>query len=129
MRSFFSNTVTSCPARASCCAAANPAGPDPTTATFLPVLCFDGNGATQPSAQALSMIACSIDLMPTGSSLIPSVQAVSHGAGQMRPVNSGKLFVECSTSIADFQFCWNTRSLKSGMMLFTGQPLLQNGMP
>src|SRR5471032_909431 len=108
MRSFFSNTVTSCPARASCCATARPAGPEPTTATFLPVLCFGGCGATQPSAQALSMIACSIDLMPTGSSLMPSVQAVSQGAGQMRPVNSGKLFVECSTSMAVFQFCWKT---------------------
>ncbi len=29
MRSFFSNTVTSCPTRASCCAAARPAGPLP----------------------------------------------------------------------------------------------------
>ena len=38
MRSFFSNTVTSWPARASCCAAASPAGPEPTTATRLPVL-------------------------------------------------------------------------------------------
>ncbi len=37
MRSSRSNTVTECPARVSCCAAARPAGPDPTTATFLPV--------------------------------------------------------------------------------------------
>ena len=36
---FFSKTCTSCPARASCCAQARPAGPEPTTATFLPVLC------------------------------------------------------------------------------------------
>ena len=66
MRSFFSNTVTSWPARASCCAAARPAGPEPTTATFLPVLIFGGCGTTQPSSQPRSMIACSIDLMPTG---------------------------------------------------------------
>ena len=39
MRSAFSNTVTECPARFNCCAAANPAGPDPTTATRLPVRC------------------------------------------------------------------------------------------
>ena len=38
MRSARSNTVTAWPARVSCCAAARPAGPDPTTATFLPVL-------------------------------------------------------------------------------------------
>ena len=68
------------------------------------------------------MILCSIDLMPTASLLMFSVQAASHGAGQMRPVNSGKLLVECSTSIACFQSCRYTRSLKSGMMLLTGQP-------
>jgi len=75
------------------------------------------------------MIACSIDLMPTGSLLIPSVHAASHGAGQIRPVNSGKLLVECRTSIACCQSWRYTRSLKSGMTLLTGQPLLQNGMP
>src|SRR5580765_1089832 len=45
-------------------------------------------------------MACSIDLMPTGSSLMRSTHASSHGAGQIRPVNSGKLLVECRTSIA-----------------------------
>ena len=49
------------------------------------------------------MIACSIDLMPTGSLLMFSVQAASHGAGQIRPVNSGKLLVECRMSIASCQ--------------------------
>ena len=95
MRSFFSYTVTACPARASCCAHASPAGPEPITATFLPVRCSAGRAWTQPSSQARSLIACSIDLMPTGSSLIRSTHASSQGAGQMRPVNSGKLLVEC----------------------------------
>jgi hypothetical protein len=67
--------------------------------------------------------------MPTASLLIFNVQAASHGAGQMRPVNSGKLLVECSTSLAWRQFCLNTRSFQSGMMLLIGQPLMQNGMP
>ena len=67
--------------------------------------------------------------MPTASSLTFSVHAASQGAGQMRPVNSGKLLVECSTALAFFQSPRYTRSLKSGMMLFTGQPLLQNGVP
>ena len=75
------------------------------------------------------MIACSIDLMPTAASFTFSTQAASHGAGQMRPVNSGKLLVLCSTAIAFFQSPRYTRSLKSGMMLLTGQPLLQNGVP
>ena len=75
------------------------------------------------------MIACSIDLMPTASLLMFSTQAASQGAGQTRPVNSGKLLVECSTSIASFQPPRYTRSFQSGMMLLTGQPLWQNGMP
>jgi len=100
MRSLFSNTVTSWPARASCWAAARPAGPEPTMATFLPVLTRGGCGTTQPCSQPVSMILRSIDLMPTGSLLMPRVQADSHGAGQMRPVNSGKLLVEWRLSSA-----------------------------
>jgi hypothetical protein len=46
------------------------------------------------------MILCSIDLMPTGVVVDAQVQADSHGAGQMRPVNSGKLLVECRLSSA-----------------------------
>ena len=106
-----------------------PAGPPPTTATFLPVLVLDGCGFTQPFSQPLSIMACSIDLIPTASLLIANVQAASQGAGQIRPVNSGKLLVDCKTSSAFFQSLWNTKSLKSGMMLFTGQPLLQKGIP
>lgn len=81
MRSARSNTVTWCPALVSCCAAARPAGPDPTTATFLPVILSGIIGTTQPSAKALSMISTSTCLMVTGSWLIPSTQDASHGAG------------------------------------------------
>src|SRR5438477_212654 len=129
MRSLFSNTVTSCPARASCCAQARPAGPEPTTATFFPLRWAGGCGRIQPSSHALSTIACSIDLMPTGSSLMRRTQASSQGAGQTRPVNSGKLLVECSVSMASFQSPRYTRSFQSGMMSLTGQPDMQNGMP
>jgi hypothetical protein len=48
-------------------------------------------------------MAHSIDLMVTGWSMMLSVQAASHGAGQMRPVNSGKLLVVWSMSSARFQ--------------------------
>ena len=41
------------------------------------------------------MMAHSIVLMVTGLSSMLSVQDASHGAGQTRPVNSGKLLVEC----------------------------------
>ena len=39
-------------------------------------------------------------LMVTGESMMFRVQLASQGAGQMRPVNSGKLFVECKLSDA-----------------------------
>ena len=54
-----------------------------------------GSGLTHPSAKARSTIAHSIVLMVTGLSSMLSVQDASHGAGQTRPVNSGKLLVEC----------------------------------
>ncbi len=38
--------------------------------------------------------------MVTGSALMPSTQAPSHGAGHSRPVNSGKLLVACRRSAA-----------------------------
>ena len=100
MRSARSNTMTSWPARVSCWAAARPAGPEPTTATRLPVSAVGRTGVTQPSSQARSMISTSTCLMVTGSWLMPSTQAPSHGAGHSRPVNSGKLLVACSRSIA-----------------------------
>ena len=96
MRSAFSNNVTRCPARASCWAQASPAGPEPITATFLPVSRAGAIGSIQPSFQPRSTIAHSMVLIVTGLSSRLSVHAASHGAGQMRPVNSGKLLVECN---------------------------------
>jgi hypothetical protein len=48
------------------------------------------------------MISCSIRSMVTGAALVSmaSTQAASHGAGQRRPVNSGKLLVALSRSYA-----------------------------
>src|SRR2546427_156606 len=91
MRSAFSKTVTLWPARASCWAAARPAGPEPTTATVLPVRTTGRTGATQPSSNPLSMMFHSMIRMDTGSLLIPRTQADSQGAGHRRPVNSGKV--------------------------------------
>src|SRR5947208_3674158 len=46
-----SNSTTRWPARRSCCAAAMPAGPEPTTATLWPVSVRGGCGSTQPSSE------------------------------------------------------------------------------
>ena len=62
--------------------------------------------STQPSAKPRSMIAFSMFLIVTGGSVMPSTHAPSHGAGQVRPVNSGKLFVLCSRSSASLQRPW-----------------------
>ena len=70
------------------------------TATRLPVRRAGTTGVIHPSRQPRSTIAHSMVLMVTGLSSMLSVQAASQGAGQMRPVNSGKLLVECSVSSA-----------------------------
>ncbi len=80
-----------------------PAGPEPTTATFLPVLKSGGSGFTQPCSKARSAIAHSMVLMVTGLSSRLSVQDASHGAGQIRPVTSGKLLVLCRLRAASCQ--------------------------
>jgi hypothetical protein len=42
-------------------------------------------------------------LIVTGWSMMLSVQLASHGAGHTRPVNSGKLLVECRFASASRQ--------------------------
>src|SRR6202044_2661387 len=95
---------------------------EPITATRLPVLTDGNSGLTQPLSQARSTMAHSMVLMVTGLSSMLSVHDASHGAGQMRPVNSGKLLVECKLREASSQLPAYTRSLKSGIWLLTGQP-------
>jgi hypothetical protein len=51
-------------------------------------------------SNARSMMAHSMFLIVTGCSIMPSTHAPSHGAGQTRPVNSGKLLVIVSLSSA-----------------------------
>jgi hypothetical protein len=80
-----------------------PAGPEPTIAILLPVLTEDGSGLSQPCSTARSAIAHSMVLMVTGLSSMLSVQDASQGAGQTRPVTSGKLFVECRLRAASCQ--------------------------
>ena len=53
MRSARSYTVTRWPARLSCAAQAKPDGPEPTTATFLPVRFSGGSAVTHPCDKAI----------------------------------------------------------------------------
>ena len=129
MRSSRSKTVTEWPARASCCAAARPPGPEPTTATRRPVRVDATTGSTHPSLHARWMIPSSICLMVTASLLIVSTHAGSHGAGHSQPVNSGKLLVAWRASMAARQSSLATSSFHSGMRLPSGQPAWQNATP
>src|SRR6202142_3001214 len=98
-----------------------PAGPEPTTATFLPVRAA-GSSGFKPCAMARSAMAHSIDLMVTGFSSMLSVHDASHGAGQTRPVTSGKLLVECRLRAASSQWLREDRSFQSGVWLLGGRP-------
>ena len=127
-----SKTVTSWPYfRLSSSAAASPAGPDPITATRFPEYVVGGRGTTHPSAHALSMIEYSMFLIVTASSTRPATHEPSHGAGQTRPVNSGKLFVDDRFVYACFHVSSNTIWLNSGIRLLIGQPVFvwQKGVP
>src|SRR5436305_13910557 len=100
-----------------------PAGPEPITETFLPVLCAGGSETIQPSSQPRSTIAHSIDLIVTGVSIRLRTHAASHGAGQTRPVNSGKLLVDCRLWSASRQSVRYARSFHSVIGLTNGQPV------
>ncbi len=75
------------------------------------------------------MMETSICLIVTGGWLMPRTQAVSQGAGQRRPVNSGKLLVACNRSMASAKLARRVWSFHSGMRLPSGHPWWQNGMP
>mmetsp|Transcript_5348 Transcript_5348/g.17312 ORF Transcript_5348/g.17312 Transcript_5348/m.17312 type:complete len:337 (-) Transcript_5348:5050-6060(-) len=131
-RSARSNTVTRWPALLSWSAQARPAGPEPMTATFLPVRVAGGRGTIQPSSKALSMMEHSMFLIVTGCSMMPSTQAPSQGAGHTRPVNSGKLLVASRRCSAAFHWPSYTSSFHSGILLPRGQPVAfwwQKGTP
>src|SRR5690348_3046614 len=98
-------------------------------ATFLPVRTAGGWGLIQPFFQPWSEISFSMYSIVTGSELIERVQEASQGAGQIRPVNSGKLLVECRTARARSHWPLYTRSFQSGIRLPRGQPRWQKGRP
>ena len=64
---------------------------------------LSGGSGFRPCAIARSAMVHSMVLMVTGLSLMLSVHEASHGAGQTRPVTSGKLLVECRLRAASSQ--------------------------
>ncbi len=68
-------------------------------------------------------MASSICLIVTGAALIDSVHEVSQGAGQTRPVTSGRLLVISRRRSASRHSPLQTRSFHSGIRFTTGQPI------
>ena len=68
-------------------------------------------------------------LIVTAAPPISSTHDDSQGAGQVLPVNSGKLFVSCRSLSASCQRLRWTSSFQSGIRLPSGQPVWQNGTP
>jgi hypothetical protein len=85
---------------------------------------FSGmEGSIHFSSQPRSMMVTSLSLIAiAGFGMEPRVQAPSQGAGQTRPVNSGKLFVSRRRRSASSQRPRYARSFHSGMRLWIGQP-------
>ncbi len=121
--------MTLWPSLFSSAATASPAGPEPTTPTVVPVRDSGGSASIQPSSNPRVTMASSICSMVTGSLLMSSTHADSQGAGQMSPVNSGKLFVAWSWTRASCQWSRYTRSFQSGILFPSGQPSWQKGTP
>ena len=69
------------------------------------------------------MIASSICSIVTASVLTASVQAASQGAGQIRPVISGRLLVASRRRKASCQSPLATSSFHSGIRFAIGQPI------
>ena len=70
-------------------------------------------------------------LIVTALSTRPATHEPSHGAGQTRPVNSGKLLVDDRFTYALCHCSVSTRLLNSGIKLLIGHPVCvwQKGVP
>ncbi|CDE84505.1 unknown [Coraliomargarita sp. CAG:312] len=127
---FFSNTTTSCPHLFNASAAASPEGPDPMTATRIPVWTRVLKGSTYPRLKAFSIISYSICRMATGSKFMPAQHAASQRAGHTREVNSGNGDVWESRKYASRSRFSPTALLNSCIGFPSGQPApWQKGIP
>ena len=94
--------VTSCPLRIRSPATVSPPGPEPTTATFLPVLGAMGGMGMSERPRAQSAAKRSRLPMETGVSFLPTMHRPWHWLswGQTRPQTAGRLFFSHSLRMA-----------------------------
>ncbi len=84
------------------CGGGQPSRTEPTTATFLPLRILGLRASTKPFSKAISMICFSISSIATGWLIDTQHTGAFAGAGQILPVNSGKLLVEAQDLICFF---------------------------
>ncbi len=115
--------TTSCPSLARSAATVNPAGPAPTTATFLPVDCGFSVTLTPLS---LSQSATHLSNLPTlmGSPIFPKMHFCWHcsSCGQTRPQIAGRAFFSLIFFAASSYFPSLRSLMNSGIGTPTGQP-------
>ncbi len=121
-----SNMVTLCPSLARSAAQVSPAGPEPITATFLPVGGASWVGdlfSLWPRSQSATYL--SMRPMAMGAFFLPSVQTCSHcvSCGQTLPQMAGRAFLLLSILTASGISPSRTALMNSGISTFTGQPL------
>ena len=118
-----SKTCTAWPMRASSPAAVSPPGPEPTTATFLPVAAMSRVGASM-FASAQSATNRSSHPTATGSPFNPRMHLASHctSCGQTRPVVAGSALLVRKILAAVSKSPSATFVTKFGISTRTGHP-------
>src|SRR4030042_1049663 len=118
--------VTLCPNLCRSAAQVNPAGPEPITATFLPV---GGGRFGDESSSAIcsrSQSATYLSSLPMaiGAPFLDSVHTCSHcdSCGQTRPHMPGKAFLPFITLTDSGMSLSRIAFMNSGISTFTGQP-------
>ena len=119
-----SKIVTSWPCRIRSPATVSPAGPAPTTATFLPVGAALGGIKRLPCSRSQSAAKRSSLPMATGSSFFPTIQSFSHwsSCGQTLPHTAGRLLRSFSLRAAPAKSPSAISAMKAGISISTGHP-------
>ena len=126
-----SKTVTLCPARRTSAATVNPAGPEPTTATFLPVSAAGAGGVCKLFSRSKSATKRSKRPIETERStslkIFPTVHCAWHcfSCGHTRPHIAGSRFVVFIMSTAFLNSPFAVSAKNWGIGTATGQPATQ----
>ena len=107
-----------------------PAGPEPTTATRMPVGGASSGVEAVPCTRSQSATKRSMRPIATGSPRLATTHTTSHcsSCGQTRPQIAGRVLVSLSLTSEPATSPWRSRSMKAGMSIPTGHPLTHGGL-